>query len=95
MRRVVPRARRQLAALVGNWVLQALIVRLRQDRRHRNVARVRSQHGQPTRVESAKDLRGGEGPFQRVEARLRLRGPREPNRAVGLPSAVSGAASSA
>ncbi len=60
-------------------MLVPLVVRLRQDRSDGNAARIRRQFGPPARVESAKYRRGGEGPFQRVEACLRVWGPHKPS----------------
>ena len=53
MRRVVLLRRRQLAAFVRHWVLVPLVVRLCQDRRHSDVARIRRQNRAAGRIEGA------------------------------------------
>ena len=53
MRRVVLLRRRQLAALVRHRVMLPLVVWLRQDRRHGDVARVRRQHRTAGRIKGA------------------------------------------
>ena len=77
MRWVILLRRRQLAALVRYRVLQALMIRLRQDRCDGNIARVRRQHCVACRIEGAEHLCRREGQLQHVEARLLVLGPHE------------------
>jgi hypothetical protein len=53
MCRIVLLRQSQLAALVRHWVLVPLVVLLRQDRRHCDVACIRRQHRAAGRVEGA------------------------------------------
>jgi hypothetical protein len=94
VRWVVPFRCRQFAALIRNWMLlPSHVVRLSQDCRERDVARVRRQRFASSRVEPAQHRRLGESRFS--ASKLACASGVHANRAVGLPSAISSAKSSA